>query len=190
MTAAPPQRKHSVLATAAIPERRLWAALSLAAGTLAATAILVGNPFAENRLFPSAWATPAAPTAPVPPRLPSHALVVALPLPKPVAVRVAANASAPIVDAPATGSVTVMPSAPLAPQAIAAKRGPVIIEVLPGKPIIPPFTPKQPAGAPPTLRPALPLDTELTGTWALAAPHRAAAEAKPGITRASAERDG
>lgn len=192
MAAAPPRRKRPVPAAAAMHARRFRGVLCLTAGTLAASAVLVSNPFAESRLFPPAWVVPATPIAP-PPRLPIHAIVAALPLPKPVPVHAAASVQTPTPTAAATGSIAIklQPAPAVLPRkSTAGKRGPIIVEVLPPQPIIPPFVPKQAVGAPPTLRPALPLDTELTEPWAPAPSPHVAAEPNTGVIRTSAERNG
>jgi hypothetical protein len=69
-------------------------------------------------------------------------------------------------------------------------RAPIVVEALPGMPIIPPFVPARAAGEPPKPLAALPLDIELTAPWAehLLLPLRA--EPAPATTASAIPRNG
>jgi hypothetical protein len=185
MTAARDRTKSAVAVAGAY---RRAVPIGMAGCALAAGVLLLGNPFATN---PPASRTPrpelrlgtaelslpeptATPAIPIPPK----------PAPAPAPIK---QAAAPAFVVPAAPAPSI-PAAPAAKRLGGGKRATVIVETLPAKPIIPPFRPKQPAGAPPEPRPTLPLDTEI-GTRGADNPAPAAAPA-PKTAAASLPRDG
>jgi hypothetical protein len=156
----------------------------LAAGVLAASAAVVISPFSPSRLLPTAMPVRIAPAAVAAPQPEPATVQLVAALALPVAPRdppTAAFAAAlqavrplPLAAAPAPPPLPPQPvpriaSAPQLPVEIRpgrAGRAPILIEALPGAPIIPPVAPSRPAGDPPPPRAALPLDIELSAPWA------------------------
>jgi DNA segregation ATPase FtsK/SpoIIIE, S-DNA-T family len=137
---------------------------------LVAGVLLLGNPFT----------TPPAPRAPRPEIRPGTAelslpepapiqLVPAPPKPAPAPVKQASAPAFVVPSAPAPAATAVpaaapparTPSPPAARRIGGGQRATIVVETLPAKPIIPPFLPKQPAGATPEPHLPLPLDTEI-----------------------------
>lgn len=176
-------RDRTKSADAAVRASRRAAPIAAAGCALVAGVFLLGNPFAASPLPAHSAPRPeirmgtAELSLPEPTASPAPAVPTP---PKPAPVQ-AAQASA-VPPAAATAP------APKRKEIGGGKRATIIVETLPAKPIIPPFVPKQPAGAAPPPHPPLPLDTEI-GKAGSAAPVPTSSPA-PKTAAASLSRDG
>ncbi len=170
MAAARDRTRNAVTAVRA---SRRAGPIAAAGCALVGGVLLLGNPFAAN--------PPPALRA----RQPEIRMGAAeLSLPEPAAAPAPSVPTPPKPAAVQAAPAAAIPPAPKTKQMGGGKRATIIVETLPAKPIIPPFVPKQPAGAAPPPHPPLPLDTEI-GKAGSAAP-----SPSPKTAAASLSRDG